>query len=526
MAPLTPEDYKIAWICALPLEAAAARAMLDKIHHPPQPITDQNAYEFGELNGHYIVIAHLPDGVYGTISATAIVSRMRLTFTRLQFGLMVEIGGGVPSKNNDICLGMWCNSRLRVMIQIFYSVPRTAMPTWRLIARRVTESSDKGCKKARFIGPSARDTLLRDGDGRHYGRTSDSCERGICDYCDSHKQKQWQGYASLTAAAFAKLLLSMVPVYPAAVNFVKGTRERHWMVPLARNPRFVSRQEEIMELGKMIAMQDGPRRIALTGLGGVGKTQAALELAYRIRDKDKELSVFWLPCTSHAMVEQSFLKMRQMVGLSNVKPAEIKEQIKSYFSSEHGGKWLLIFDNADDTEMWLGPNDTAPGFEQFLPQSENGHILFTTRNRELAVDLTFSNNISIPDEDQETAQSIPESLLLRKHLVEDHGMMVALLEKLAYLPLAIAQASACINKKCISLPAYFKILQEEEQVAVELLSEDFRDPGRYKDIESSVITTWWISFKQIQHQAPLAADYLSFMACISPRNIPQSLLPS
>jgi hypothetical protein len=60
---------------------------------------------------------------------------------------------------------------------------------------------------------------------------------------------------------------------------------------------------------------------------------------------------------------------------------------------------------------------------------------------------------------------------------------------------------------------------------VQLLSEDFRDPGCYKDIQNPVITTWLISFKQIQRQDQLAADYLSFMACIHPRNIPQSLLP-
>jgi tetratricopeptide (TPR) repeat protein len=57
------------------------------------------------------------------------------------------------------------------------------------------------------------------------------------------------------------------------------------------------------------------------------------------------------------------------------------------------------------------------------------------------------------------------------------------------------------------------------------LSEDFKDEGRYKDLQNPVITTWLISFKQIQCQDQLAADLLSFMACINPRNIPQSLLP-
>ncbi|KAL2819199.1 hypothetical protein BJX63DRAFT_382685 [Aspergillus granulosus] len=105
MASLTPDDYTVAWICALPLEAAVAHIMLDKTHARPQHISDPNAYQFGELNGHYIVIAHLPNGIYGTVSAATVVSRIRLTFPRLQFGLMVGIGGGVPSRRNDIRLG-------------------------------------------------------------------------------------------------------------------------------------------------------------------------------------------------------------------------------------------------------------------------------------------------------------------------------------------------------------------------------------------------------------------------------------
>jgi hypothetical protein len=98
------DDYTITWICALPLEAAAARAMLDKTHSPPRRTIDDNAYDFGELAGHCIVIAHLPAGVYGKVSAATVVARMHATFRQLRFGLMVEVGGGVPGKTNDIWL--------------------------------------------------------------------------------------------------------------------------------------------------------------------------------------------------------------------------------------------------------------------------------------------------------------------------------------------------------------------------------------------------------------------------------------
>jgi hypothetical protein len=89
--------------------------------------------------------------------------------------------------------------------------------------------------------------------------------------------------------------------------------------------------------------------------------------------------------------------------------------------------------------------------------------------------------------------------------------------------LAITQASAYIAENGLNLSTYLELFEEHEHDAVELLSEDFRDPGRYKDMQNPVITTWLLSFKQIQHQNPLAADYLSFMAIIDPRNIPMSI---
>jgi hypothetical protein len=202
--------------------------------------------------------------------------------------------------------------------------------------------------------------------------------RGICDYCDSHKQKEWQGYAALTAAAYAKWLLSAMPVSLMTQGLTKNNRRMgHYMVPLGRNPRFVGRQNEITRLQELITMKDGPRKVAITGLGGVGKTQVALELAYRVRDRDTECSIFWLACTSYEVMEQTYLNIAQAVGLPDVKPAEVKEQVKRYLSSEQAGKWLLIFDNADDMDMWLSDDRAGPALDDFLPQSEQGRILFT-----------------------------------------------------------------------------------------------------------------------------------------------------
>ncbi|KAL2820415.1 hypothetical protein BJX63DRAFT_418491 [Aspergillus granulosus] len=555
MPSLAPDDYT----------AAAARVMLEKTHTPPQQLTDLNAYELGELNGHNIVIAYLPSGVYGTVSAAGV------------FGLMVGIGGGVPSKNNDIRLGDVVVSKPggkhvhggqfeQTGIKLQAQQITGGMEAIQTIVSEVLERNPDLNEK--FSPPEQQTDCLFNSSYHHADKESDcqTCDQeqlvkrqprgsmtpyvmkdsetrdclaqehgvlcfemeaaGLMNGLPTLVQKQWQGYAALTAAAYTKLLLLAMPNHRTNFSSPKEDKARHWMVSLPRNPKFVGRHDEIMRLEELLTMRDGPRRIAITGLGGVGKTQVALEVAYRIRDRDKECSVLWVPCTSHAMIEQIFLEFAEMVKLHDVKPAEIKEQIKTYLSSKRAGKWLLVFDNADDTDMWLAAKGTASALVDCLPQSEQGRILFTTRNRKLAMKLAPFYIIPIPDVDKETAFGILKKALEHEDLPNYNKSAATLLEHLAFLPLAITQASAYIVENSISLSDYVTLFQEQEENAVELLSEDFRDPQRYKEIQNPVITTWLISFTQIQHQNKVAADYLCFMACINPRNIPRSILPS
>ena len=99
-------DYTVGWICALPTEMAAAQGMLDERHVVLPPRTqDNNNYAFGRIGDHNVVVACLPSGVMGTISAARVANQMLSTFTGLRFGLMVGIGGGVPSEEHDIRLG-------------------------------------------------------------------------------------------------------------------------------------------------------------------------------------------------------------------------------------------------------------------------------------------------------------------------------------------------------------------------------------------------------------------------------------
>ncbi|KAH8703588.1 putative kinesin light chain [Talaromyces proteolyticus] len=347
--------------------------------------------------------------------------------------------------------------------------------------------------------------------------------RGICDYCDSHKHKQWQGYAALSAAAYARSLLGVVPVHQRDGGRKKEEiTVRHWTVPFRRNNQFVGRQNEIDELEELISTPDGPQELAISGLGGVGKTQIALELAYRIRDRDAEYSIFWVPCISRASVEQAYISIAQEIGLQGVDPAEVKNQVNAYLNQKSARKWLLIFDNADDVDMWV---NGASALKDSLPENENGRILFTSRNHRLAVDLASPHVISITELDEDTGWAFLQKSLIQKDLLNNRDIYVSLLEHLAFLPLAISQAVAFINRNGISLEDYIMLLKEQEPELIELLSDDFQDKWRYNDIQNPIATTWWISFQQIQNTNNLAADYLSFMACINPRDIPLSILP-
>jgi nucleoside phosphorylase len=100
------EDYTVGWVCALPVELAAAREMLDEEHeYLDHDSNDPNIYVLGQIGEHNVVIACLPAGQTGTNSAAAVAVQMKSAFTSIRFGLMVGIGGGVPSMEADIQLG-------------------------------------------------------------------------------------------------------------------------------------------------------------------------------------------------------------------------------------------------------------------------------------------------------------------------------------------------------------------------------------------------------------------------------------
>ncbi|KAJ4223009.1 hypothetical protein NW760_010697 [Fusarium oxysporum] len=398
--------------------------------------------------------------------------------------------------------------------------------------------------------------------------------KGGCDYADSHKSKVWQRYAAATAAACAKAFLGFwIPsvtqdvvclaanvkrrcsladrecfdqrkrlagepmtqglkieqtVIPPQTGENATTESRTHYLPLSRNKNFVGRQEVISQLQQLLFTDSDGQRVALVGLGGIGKTQIALQLAHIVKKEDqadRNYSVIWMPALSMASFEQACSKMISKFGIAQTNEENPKETFKRFLSSEKVGKWFLIIDNADNIETLYGKAKATGGIDQFIPDCEHGYILYTTRSREVAVSVAQNNIVELSEMDDQDAKTLLKSSLIEKDQMQDTTLIDRLLHELAYLPLAITQASAYMKVNEVSVKEYLHLLQNTEQDMVELLSCGFRDSTHYDSSQGAVATTWIVSFKQIRAVHEDAATILSIIAYLEPKAIPRALLP-
>jgi hypothetical protein len=281
------------------------------------------------------------------------------------------------------------------------------------------------------------------------------------------------------------------------------------------------------QIDTLLATDSRCERVAIVGLGGVGKTQIALEFAYQWREKHAAGAVFWIPVTSVESMLEAYLEMGRQLQIPDLEKTNVQDLVQRRLSQESSGRWLLVFDNADDIRIWTEKADSTTGSGRridYLPKSKRGSILFTTRSRKAATKLAGKNVVSVREMDESMAKDLLKESLIDQDVFDDDAA-AHVLQRLTHLPLAIVQAAAYINENTTTLAKYAELLDDTEQNRVDLLSQEFEDEGRYGDIKNPVATTWLISFEQIQTRNPLAAEYLSFMSCVDAKDIPESLLP-
>ncbi|KAL1992613.1 hypothetical protein VTN49DRAFT_4645 [Thermomyces lanuginosus] len=301
----------------------------------------------------------------------------------------------------------------------------------------------------------------------------------------------------------------------------------HFAVPFGRNRNFVGREQTIAQLLAAVPPSldaDDCQKTAIVGLVGVGKTQIALEIAFRVREKYSDCSIFWVPAIDAVSFRNAYRNIGQLLGIDGISDddADVGELVKETLSRESVGSWLLVIDNADSLDLFDGSTNLA----RYLPFSRQGSLLFTSRNRELIARLGVSDlNVFIVEGMSENEAFKFLERHLTNRLMNNRDDTAKLLDVLGYLPLAIRQASAYMATKQISTTKYLELCQSKDEYMVELLSRDFEDHHRYREAQDPIATTWLISFRQINDHDQLAADYLKFMCFLSEKAIPRSLLP-
>ncbi|CAG8067352.1 unnamed protein product, partial [Penicillium nalgiovense] len=299
-------------------------------------------------------------------------------------------------------------------------------------------------------------------------------------------------------------------------------------IPFPRNDDIVDRTAIITELD-VLFQSPKSHSAALWGLGGSGKTQVALEFAWR-QSEDGACSVFWVHADTQATFAQDYKAIARTIGLPDDITGEklltaVRDRIESL------PRWLLILDNADDLTVFGvgpagGPLGESPTLCTYVPQGPNGKVLWTSRDNRIVGTL-----VSARRGIQVGRMSADEAFCLLGKLKNDEGENSngeesdawKLLEELQWLPLAISQASAYMRRTSMPIHQYLsRLLAGQERWRV-LKAEQF-DRYRRPNVPNSFLETWSISVERIRQDNEMAYKILQVIAYVNNENIPIEIM--
>ncbi|KAJ5249004.1 P-loop containing nucleoside triphosphate hydrolase protein [Penicillium chermesinum] len=307
-------------------------------------------------------------------------------------------------------------------------------------------------------------------------------------------------------------------------------------VPFRRDPDFVDRGTLLDEIDEK-AVHPGAR-VGLVGIGGVGKSQLAIEYTYRVRDRSPETWVFWVHASNATRFEQDCRTIAHRAKIASLQGSSADIfQVVSDWLHDTRRKWVLVLDNLDDDSFLHralpakqeNAGDQASDVSgrtiwDYFPQSLSGLILITSRVKHMVARIVDDNDvISIQPMQESHAVALFERKVGVAGKEEDASQLVAALD---FMPLAIVQAAAYIKHRAprSSVEKYLAIFQGSDHKKAELLAHEGGQLRRDRDTENAIFATWQISFDHLYSHHRSAADLLSIMSFFDRQGIPEFAL--
>ncbi|MFJ3202745.1 FxSxx-COOH system tetratricopeptide repeat protein [Streptomyces sp. NPDC086989] len=268
-----------------------------------------------------------------------------------------------------------------------------------------------------------------------------------------------------------------------------------------KNPNFTGRESLLAAVEEQLRSDETAAVLphALHGMGGVGKSQLAIEYIYR--HSHEYNVIWWIPAERENLILGALVDLARALNLevgpqANTAVPAVREALRTGRPHDN---WLLVFDNAEDIETVRG----------YFPTGGPGKIIVTSRNRDwerVASPLT----VNVFEREESIA------LLQRRARDLSHADANRLAEALGDLPLAIEQAGAWHAATGMPVGQYLDLLEQRRPGILEL------DPS--PDYPVSVAAAWNISLDQLANTNPAARQLLEICACMAPEPIPLSIL--
>ena len=249
--------------------------------------------------------------------------------------------------------------------------------------------------------------------------------------------------------------------------------------------------------------------------------------------------MLWVHAGNMARLEQGFRDIADHVKIPGRQDPKVNvfRLVHDWLCDEKNGQWLLILDNVDNPDLLSEAGDTGqrrqgPSMDggqgqpisAYLPQSQNGSILVTSRSQAVALKLVEEKDIVVVQPmTPAQALSLVEKKLGSLGQGDDTAELAAALD---FMPLAIVQAAAYVSQKAprYSVQQYLEDFRKSDRKRTSLLNYEGGQLRRDWQAQNSIIITWQISFEHIRQTRPSAADLLSLMSFFDRQGIPEALV--